>query len=160
MFRVRSRAFIEPGASDTCGPCGRSRDSAHVEQMRCEPPPRADRLTATRGRPERRRGFCHCLRHASWTHARAHRAVTWRGEGGRSVFGKGPQGGPHGPRRRRRRWAGDTWGGGAVGRRGKRDGFFFFSFVAVRVSARGTWWDKDAEIDDDDEAMSYVCLVA
>lgn len=47
-----------------------------------------------------------------------------------------------------------------MGRRGKRDGFFFFSFVAVRVSARGTWWDKDAEIDDDDEAMSYVCLVA
>lgn len=144
MFRVRSRAFIEPGASDTCGPCGRSRDSAHVEQMRCEPPPRADRLTATRGRPERRRGFCHCLRHASWTHARAHRAVTWRGEEGAFRFREGAAGWATRPTQAPppmgRRHVG--WGSGGAAREKGR--VFFFFFVAVRVSARGTWWDKDA----------------
>lgn len=134
MFRVRSRAFIEPGASDTCGPCGRSRDSAHVEQMRCEPPPRADRLTATRGRPERRRGFCHCLRHASWTHARAHRAVTWRGEegGGVPFSGRGRRVGhtahagaaADGPATR---GVGERWGG-----EGKGTGFFFFLCCCAR----------------------------
>lgn len=36
------------------------------------------------------------------------------------------------------RGVGERWGG-----EGKGAGFFFF-FVAVRVSARGTWWDKDA----------------